>query len=228
MENRPEPRVAPVRPRRVPIGIVTALAAAVLAGGLYGLTRGPESAAPGPVVTSAAEADARAETVPAPAAAATIVDAPDDGPTPFEATEAAAAAAPAVVPVVAPSPFANPPAAPAPRERAPAPAQTPRPRRATPPPEAQSANGKSDLFATLLHNIEQAPPAASVGHRPTPMDELVQQIRRENGQAQARAPQDVQAMLRACPKANTARGVQCRQKICTRFAGTDPACPAPQ
>lgn len=36
----------------------------------------------------------------------------------------------------------------------------------------------------------------------------------------------VQASLRKCPKANTARGLQCRQKICARYAGQDPACPA--
>lgn len=36
----------------------------------------------------------------------------------------------------------------------------------------------------------------------------------------------VQASLRKCPKANTARGLQCRQKICAKYAGQDPACPA--
>ncbi|MFC0676552.1 hypothetical protein ACFFGH_01635 [Lysobacter korlensis] len=60
------------------------------------------------------------------------------------------------------------------------------------------------------------------------MDELVQ-IRREDRLKQgdhAGASQDVQSLLRACPKANTTRGVACRQKVCARFAGTDPACPA--
>jgi hypothetical protein len=35
----------------------------------------------------------------------------------------------------------------------------------------------------------------------------------------------VQASLRKCPKANTTKGLQCRQKVCAKYAGQDPACP---
>lgn len=35
----------------------------------------------------------------------------------------------------------------------------------------------------------------------------------------------VQTSLRKCPKANTTRGLQCRQKVCAKYAGQDPACP---
>lgn len=35
----------------------------------------------------------------------------------------------------------------------------------------------------------------------------------------------VQTSLRKCPKANTTKGLQCRQKVCAKYAGQDPACP---
>lgn len=36
----------------------------------------------------------------------------------------------------------------------------------------------------------------------------------------------IQSSLRNCPKANTTKGLQCRQQVCSKYAGLDPACPA--
>lgn len=37
----------------------------------------------------------------------------------------------------------------------------------------------------------------------------------------------IQTRLRQCPRANTRQGLQCRQNVCAKYAGRDPACPAP-
>lgn len=43
--------------------------------------------------------------------------------------------------------------------------------------------------------------------------------------ASAPSANPVQTSLRKCPKANTTKGLQCRQKVCAKYAGQDPACP---
>ncbi len=38
----------------------------------------------------------------------------------------------------------------------------------------------------------------------------------------------VQKQLRACPPPNTLNGIQCRNEVCSRYAGQDAACPTPR
>ena len=45
-------------------------------------------------------------------------------------------------------------------------------------------------------------------------------------QAEAAAPTRAQRELQACPAANTVQGINCRDHVCARWAGRDPACPA--
>ncbi|NZA27078.1 hypothetical protein H0E84_11880, partial [Luteimonas sp. SJ-92] len=47
---------------------------------------------------------------------------------------------------------------------------------------------------------------------------------REAPEQPARSPL-VQEKLRACPKANTLAGIECRSRVCAQHAGEDAACP---
>lgn len=123
------------------------------------------------------------------------------------------------------------------------------PRRATPartasrPTVASSNSSGNDLLSTLLGIIRQEDeqPAAS------PMDELISKVLAENersynetsaalaslGQPQAEQssaraarPSRAQRALQSCPAANTVQGINCRDRVCARWAGRDPACPA--
>lgn len=109
------------------------------------------------------------------------------------------------------------------------------PRHAKKPPE-------NDLLSTLMQIIKQDEPAKAQAQKPSSMDALVAQIeaednrnRRENQAALAslggdgkdaapvRSP-DVQQQLRACPRANTVAGIECRRRVCAEHVG-DAACP---
>lgn len=101
----------------------------------------------------------------------------------------------------------------------------------------------SNLISTLLGIIRQDGGAAA---EPSAMDSLVARILAENertysetnaalaslGQAQPLAEEaaatasPAQRALQACPAANTVQGINCRDRICVRWAGRDPACPA--
>lgn len=109
---------------------------------------------------------------------------------------------------------------------------------------ASSNSSGNDLLSTLLGIIRQEdeqPAAAS------PMDELISQVLAENernynetsaalaslGQPQAEQsnaraarPSRAQRALQSCPAANTVQGINCRDRVCARWAGRDPACPA--
>ena len=81
--------------------------------------------------------------------------------------------------------------------------------------------------------------------QPQSMDSLIAQIQaedertqRENnaalaslggagGDTRKEAPrsQSVQQKLRACPRANTVAGIECRSRVCAQHAGEDVACP---
>lgn len=212
--------------------LVAAVLVAMLAGG-YALVRGRGHPLP-PYPAGLARpptAPPASPPLPLPTAsetgsAALIVDAPQaDEPSPFSDFEAQGLGASSGM--LPPAPAVAMAGVPRPSAAKPSP---PVSNRAAATPAAPPANG--DLIAGLLHNIEQrAPREDRTGGGRSPMDDLVQQIRSQNSQARggpAPQPQEVQARLRRCPKANTARGVECRQRICERFAGRDPACPAAQ
>lgn len=104
---------------------------------------------------------------------------------------------------------------------------------------------ETDLFSTLMQIIKQDEPAGDKAKtaQPSSMDALIAQIeaednrnRSENQAALAslggesggtttpvRSP-DVQQELRACPRANTVAGIECRRRVCAEHAG-DAACP---
>lgn len=229
MENRKEPRArAPRSARRAPALVIALTLALTLAAGGYWLLRA-DGHGPPAAQTATANASGATDVPSAPAPAAVIVDAaPEAEPTPFSPSETDVAMADAGETA---SPFADAPAAATPTRRAsspPAPSRS----RATARSGLTAPSDKTDLLAILLHNIEQSPASVdNVHNRRTPMDELAQQIHRQGTQQQgapSRPPHDVQALLRKCPKANTTQGLLCRQKVCARFAGKDPACPAPQ
>ncbi|MFC3551870.1 hypothetical protein ACFOLC_12740 [Lysobacter cavernae] len=246
MENRPERPVA-VRPRRLrPLVLVLGIAAIGLCAGYLLLRGGEEAFYTESVPVSAQQTDASPSFTDgtAPAAAAVIVDAaPEPGATPFSSSEtepansAAAVDAPgdavaAALAAAAASPVAN--AKPVPAVATATSGASARKRTAAATSAVASTpravGGKdSDLLATLLKNIERDDPvatrtAAQRGDQ-SAMDELVQKIQSQNGGSAQRSP-DVQALLRQCPRANTTKGLVCRQKVCARFAGLDPACPA--
>lgn len=103
---------------------------------------------------------------------------------------------------------------------------------------------ETDLLSTLMRIIKQgekddtAQPTSS-------MDTLIAQIEAEDnrnrhqnqtalaslggGNRQEDAvparSQNVQQQLRACPRANTVAGIECRRRICAQHAGEDVACP---
>ena len=108
----------------------------------------------------------------------------------------------------------------------------------------RSADAESDsnLISTLLGIIRQDGGAEAA---PSSMDSLVARILAENerthsetsaalaslgqpqpAQAEAAAPTRAQRELQACPAANTVQGINCRDHVCARWAGRDPACPA--
>lgn len=102
---------------------------------------------------------------------------------------------------------------------------------------------ETDLLSTLMRIIQQDENAAAA--QPASMDALIAKIeaedsrnRHENQAAlaslgggnrqEASGParsQDVQQQLRACPRANTVAGIECRRRICAPHAGKDAACP---
>lgn len=104
------------------------------------------------------------------------------------------------------------------------------------------AESDSNLISTLLGIIRQDGGAEAA---PSSMDSLVARILSENerthsetsaalaslgqpqpAQAEAPAPTRAQRELQACPAANTVQGINCRDHVCARWAGRDPACPA--
>lgn len=141
-----------------------------------------------------------------------------------EAGNTAGAAGSSAVAATAP---ARRPSAAAQRRTSPAPAQ---------------AQGEGGLLSTLLGIINPDDPAAG---RHDSMDSLVAHVLAENerthsetsaalaslGQPQSAQqetgrPTRAQRELQACPAANTVQGINCRDRICARWAGRDPACPA--
>jgi len=115
-------------------------------------------------------------------------------------------------------------------------------RRSAPRPAAKKP--ENDLLATLMQIIKQDEPAAAKARagNPSSMDALVAQIEAEdnrnrsenqaalaslggkgNDAAPVRSP-DVQQQLRACPRANTVAGIECRRRVCAEHVG-DAACP---
>jgi len=104
---------------------------------------------------------------------------------------------------------------------------------------AAGAEDGNNLISTLLGIIRQDG-GATAEH--SSMDSLVARILAENertysetnaalaslGQAPpgpADAATPAQRELQACPAANTVQGINCRDRICARWAGRDPACP---
>ena len=111
--------------------------------------------------------------------------------------------------------------------------------------KAPPGAAETDLLSTLMKFIKQdekqeAPPGA--------MDALIARIEAEDSRTRhenqaalaslgggglpeaiigpARSP-GVQQQLRACPRANTVAGIECRRRVCARHAGEDEACPGP-
>ena len=102
---------------------------------------------------------------------------------------------------------------------------------------------ETDLLSTLMRIIQQDEKAAAA--QPASMDALIAKIEAEDSrnrhenqaalaslgggnQQEADGParsQDVQQQLRACPRANTVAGIECRRRICAPHAGKDAACP---
>lgn len=228
MEGRKEaPPPAAPRTRKFPLlaGAAALAALGLMVAGFVLLGEGdpiPVAPAPAsPVATPAAPDHG------APATSIIVDAAPDE--TPFSTSESSAMAADedrafaeALAAATAPKPPSSAPAARAQARTREASSSTPR-RAATP----ANAGADPDLLATLLKNIEQ-PAYARGGSEPSAMDDLVQQLRARDGRAADAPAQDVQALLRRCPRANTPKGLECRQAVCARFAGLDPACPAPQ
>lgn len=104
------------------------------------------------------------------------------------------------------------------------------------------AQADGGLLSTLLGIIHTDEAAAG---RHESMDSLVAHVLAENertrtetsaalaslGQPQATTeeaarPTRAQRELQSCPAANTVQGINCRDRICARWAGRDPACPA--
>ncbi|MGO1541716.1 MAG: hypothetical protein ACTH0Y_00025 [Luteimonas sp.] len=134
-----------------------------------------------------------------------------------------------------------------PSTAAPAAAASPA-RRAAPPrarataARSETAESNNSLLSTLLGIIH---PDESGAEMHGSMDSLVAHILAENertqvetsaalaalgqpqpAQAEAAAPTRAQRELQSCPAANTLQGINCRDRICARWAGRDPACPA--
>ena len=130
-----------------------------------------------------------------------------------------------------------------------APATAANPVRRAVPPRSRAAAARSEtaesdggLLSTLLGIIH---PDESGAGRHGSMDSLVAHILAENertqietsaalaslgqpqpAQAEAAAPTRARQELQSCPAANTVQGINCRDRICARWAGRDPACPA--
>ncbi|WP_407351262.1 hypothetical protein [Luteimonas sp. R10] len=130
------------------------------------------------------------------------------------------------------------------RRHAPAASRTP-PKRASPTATATQPATGNDLISTLLRIIKQDGAASAQQHES--MDALIAQVQAEDDRARnqnsaalaslggaqsgttappapARSPV-VQEKLRACPKANTIAGIECRSRVCAQHAGEDAACP---
>ncbi|RNF83580.1 hypothetical protein [Montanilutibacter psychrotolerans] len=112
-------------------------------------------------------------------------------------------------------------------------------------------SNEPDLLATLLRNIEQGE-TRERSQDNAALDALIERLRdpavagasggtaggspvrtvaaAPAGSARTAAPtrsEQLQAQLRECPRANTTNGIDCRQRVCAKHAGKDPACPAP-
>lgn len=96
---------------------------------------------------------------------------------------------------------------------------------------ARSSGDQTNLISTLLSNIQT--PAEP---QPSGLDSLIQKMESAekidtppstvHAEAVPTPSKQIQANLRECPAANTAKGLKCRQEICAVYAGRDPACPA--
>lgn len=101
-----------------------------------------------------------------------------------------------------------------------------------------STRAKSEkLLPELMNNIRNRPPESAP--KAQTMDALIEELRRQDStspdkkadktkshQAAYSEPSaNLQTRMRNCPPANTADGIRCRQRLCTRHGGGDPACP---
>jgi len=108
-----------------------------------------------------------------------------------------------------------------------------------------ASQSENDLLSTLMGIIkrDEAAKDKAKGAQPSSMDALIAQIEAEDSRnrsenqaalaslggdgdkaaAPVRSP-DVQQELRACPRANTVAGIECRRRVCAEHAG-DAACP---
>lgn len=165
--------------------------------------------------------------------AAMIVDAPDT----TDANSRNAATPAQALPATASTSSSATAAAPA-REtraqRAPAAART----------AAGSRTQDENLLGTLLGIIkeeESKKKKAAAAPQPQTMDDLIAKIEADDKKRAddervafeqvatrktASTESTIQTQLRACPGANTTKGLECRAKICAGVRGRDPACPA--
>lgn len=159
--------------------------------------------------------------------AAMIVDAPETA----DAKSRNAAAAPqAAAAIAAPASTPRDPRA----QRAPASAR----------PAASSKSPDDNLLGTLLGIIkeeESKKKKSAATPQPQTMDDLIAKIEADDKKRAddervafeqvatrktASTESTIQTQLRACPGANTTKGLECRAKICAGVRGRDPACPA--
>ena len=132
---------------------------------------------------------------------------------------------------------------------APAPAATARDARAqrataSARPAATGRGQDENLLGTLLGIIkeeESKKKKAAAAPQPQTMDDLIAKIEADDKKRAddervafeqvgtrrtASTESTIQTQLRACPGANTTKGLECRAKICAGVRGKDPACPA--
>lgn len=111
-------------------------------------------------------------------------------------------------------------------------------------PAAGSKNPDDNLLGTLLGIIkeeESKKKRSAAAPQPQTMDDLIAKIEADDKKRAdderlafdqvatrktASTESTIQTQLRACPGANTTKGLECRAKICAGVRGRDPACPA--
>lgn len=111
-------------------------------------------------------------------------------------------------------------------------------------PAAGSRNADENLLGTLLGIIkeeESKKKKSAAAPQPQTMDDLIAKIEADDKKRAddervafeqvatrktASTESTIQTQLRACPGANTTKGLECRAKICASVRGRDPACPA--
>lgn len=256
MENRKEPRVrVPVATRRMRPGLAVIGLGLALLTGISWMAGSGSPAGTTPLASERPPISGEGRTPAAPAAPAVIVDAPQSraATAPSEAGSPVGSSKPmdaspfaAVSREAQDSPFDAPSSEPPRAARGSSAARALSTATAKPVPVAAAkpvdssqrsraaatrtpaeAQRDTELLATLLRNIERAEAApVRTGSTRTPMDDLV--LKLENREKLAQSDTSVQSLLSRCPKANTPQGLLCRQKVCARFAGADPACPLPQ